>query len=1553
VSIFYSRLARLRVCLVPPCLTLPNIKKKPLRFALVSESNIKDGKDTIGNLEEGSVVVAAAEQLADALLEDPYAISLVSNSNFGETAASSFLTALAHLSHINTPHNALHAFSKLFRSLIWTSEFVRQVAVEESEALTSDMLGMMFHPNEHIRNSILAGYHRLAFDPCNFMSANGREGTCVNEDLHYAAYVEAEHSNKKDVSAVICKKVCSAICTPMHPKVKETFSVPSGFYFTTLKGFCLDEKSDSCGRSDADSDDFTDAVKLSLDAKIKAANNTEDMYDCINAANVANGLSMRLANSKSIKEMMSNIEECHSACLTLPGVSACFSRSNSIHTALHRILAVAPSSAKDHDLLSSTLRLLKDLLPNFSFATFCVIFESMSRTAMVLLDSNVLSPSLASDGLDINGIRKSKDTYGGGFSSGEKRRFKKKAARALASLWAARHEMLKFLISCISSPLASVMGEDVDGTPAVHLVLKGGLCKMLVDRYLSAVSSISSSSSSSLPSPAAHVTTCRSIEGVFGLLMRLVEKGDCCREFRKENGLFEQILPKLISIVRSTQVPDSFTQKCKIRNAVIMLRVLAANCLVDSEVERQESIEESSLRQQRQRDGWGGADCDTFSWIMKVLCDRENSTRACGYGICSDLMQLAWARPLVLTLNDRSESAHFHTSILEMSCRVGSDDSESPIVRSECLYLLSNACCFGGGVLDDACTTVLEVIPAVGRMLSRTSRVIDDERNVRCRDHDDDSTTLGDAEVADLKDPRLDFSRNDDMLLAPPVLLRAGVKLLRSLLAVSLSTSSPLDESKLDMTLNVTDTDLGSSIGDSEDEPPTPDQSMESSFSQDELATHFYNSGILSHCISLLDFDGLKDITTRATVAHLGLKNDNFALSGWGGEAVKSLWDDLNSGTAHDIRTIVYDLANLAIYIDGEGDKGNNVCVNLLRHTPVLAHTLRTLTTEVNYAVELGRNGRGMVKEQVKCFGSCCRFLSKLFESSVVEVDEESGVIQRLSPLMPGGDSLPRALGMSLRKLCLLSVSVYNDAYLGVGNYIMDDCCRNVNNLFSVMLNLPNPWRDGCLTGKGLSEGDGEESVLGGLLQLHHSRGLKGSNAANIPVQNRMNCLTSVDGDVLRVTDRIAAACALAAAFDAAREGGDDVLTRQGNIIARLAIPDLLSELNDCCALIALDCLRDKDGGLLERGKRNDVKRGLKDGSKAYKINQGLGTDLMVGLLVVRSAVRLEGGKVAAREGIAGGNLVSFILKIWPIALSCEFDKREKGKPPLRLMNQSMLEILLGVIGNFCSGDLESKKSLCGSSGASSPELRLSERGLVNRIVMLALKRSGGSVSVRGSVVGLAFGCLRSLALPPSPSRGSLAVSGLYVKSICSLRTGLRMGGGMGSPRGRGNDTVWNERVGGVLKLMINASLDAEGRNAVLRDGFADGIGDLIQCAERGTIRPGLVKDLLLLIRNVCLDKTHKSVVLNNSNWIDFVLVRCGSSDRGIRKCALSALWIFLYRSEKAVSCIKNNERFLGLLISAEGVAGQAQGSHRDDDISRDVMKCIQMLMSERKTWEE
>tara|TARA_B110000305_G_C19348150_1_gene592776 strand:+ start:139 stop:381 length:243 start_codon:yes stop_codon:yes gene_type:complete len=63
---------------------------------------------------------------------------------------------------------------------------------------------------------------------------------------------------------------------------------------------------------------------------------------------------------------------------------------------------------------------------------------------------------------------------------------------------------------------------------------------------------------------------------------------------------------------------------------------------------------------------------------------------------------------------------------------------------------------------------------------------------------------------------------------------------------------------------------------------------------------------------------------------------------------------------------------------------------------------------------------------------------------------------------------------------------------------------------------------------------------------------------------------------------------------------------------------------------------------------------------------------------------------------------------------------------------------------------------------------------------------------------------------------------------------GVEMLGGLckGGRRARVGDSGWTARVGGMIKVLVNATLDVEGRKAVFNhwEAFVGAVGDLIKC---------------------------------------------------------------------------------------------------------------------------
>jgi len=213
-----------------------------------------------------------------------------------------------------------------------------------------------------------------------------------------------------------------------------------------------------------------------------------------------------------------------------------------------------------------------------------------------------------------------------------------------------------------------------------------------------------------------------------------------------------------------------------------------------------------------------------------------------------------------------------------------------------------------------------------------------------------------------------------------------------------------------------------------------------------------------------------------------------------------------------------------------------------------------------------------------------------------------------------------------------------------------------------------------------------------------------------------------------------------------------------------------------------------------------------------------------------------------------------------------------------------------------------------------------------------------GSRAVGEKLLRIGFGVLKSLALPPSSSRGTLAVSGIYPACAKMICAGLRGGGTNNtSPRVR-NVGSFKVRAEGVLGLLVNSTLDCEGRKNVFADWplFTKVLTDLITVGKE--LGAKLQKWLLMLVRNVCLDK-KKSYVLESPRVLAFVLDNC-VGERAVRGYALQALWILLYKSEKAVAAVKRSEN-ISKVLGAEALIVEEQrkgGLIREDGLDDDFL---------------
>ena len=1141
------------------------------------------------------------QELADCLLSFRSTAKALESLGKTEEAVSTILRVLT--SHPEAPHPE-HA--SLLRALAFVSEEARACLSFTSAEVLSLVSSLSCISDVDTLSPVLAALHRLAFDP---LLATPDAG---------AAYRNLECPHQ----------------TPIHPSIADCFVLPPGVYLPTSDGFIEQASSD---------EGLAEATRAFFEARVAA-------FACPppdHPKSSANSMTDAIMKSESGKEMTSRVEEAHVKCICLPGFKEAFVSGGNVQRALHRILSVPPSSARDHELLSSALDLLVTLSEHIPYQAFVAIVQGLTPTAVAVLDRSNVTPSMAADGLDTNGFNKPKIKYGTGLSLREAAKLEKKARRALRALWSARHAVQRFLYVFLCCPQAR-------SSPSVgflnvfqHLALKTPVLSTLSSHYLD-----------DTPvdySPEFFGVTARSQHNAINLLHLFVSDDFCCRSFASSSAskdtMFEFWLPKLVRIASATRAPDSFTGKAAFRAASCLLKSMSSSCKMTNTTSAPTS-RASSEKQQREKAQWCNGE-DSLNWIYKLLCDRECVVRSCGYGIAADLLHLAWAHPLVLSEGEddcnltsgdneaaAGESFHrFSTTILEMACRVASDDSETPIVRSEALALLHNACRVGGAALSNSSSDVLEVIPSLGRMLARAARHMASDLDSGTFD-DGDSTTAGSSSNYDSTPDEERKLLSEAVLLPTPTLLWAGVKLLRCLLDCALTAQESASASPADASLSAT--------------MSSPNSSVDSSFLQEsDLASHFYESGILSHAVTLLSCEGMKRLTFRGMQAKLGVLEDtcDFSITGLAAQPTKEVWEEVEESSTFAAKSAVFDVIGLAIAIDktsGKAVSPSDVTLSssLLRHTSLLTQSFRALTTEV---LKLAASLKGhasevseVYSEQLGSVASCCECLREVFDASAVRVTQSDGLrkITSLSNLIPLVGAVPQALGVALNSLLTLSSgTVFSDE--------LDDACCSVNRLTRLLLTVPG-WREGILRSR--SEAD---SILCGLLDVHHNRALKRTNAANLPMTERLlalkentagsTCATS--NAILSNDGRVAACSALAAAFDATATSDLDDLVEIGNKIAAMAIPGLLSEFNDTCALMALDGLRGSDGEFLEgKGRRKEKKARLLDGRADWNPNSALVFDLCAVLIALRSAVGLSGGKDACLDDTVG--LINLIHRV-------------------------------------------------------------------------------------------------------------------------------------------------------------------------------------------------------------------------------------------------------------------------------------------------------------------
>ena len=298
-------------------------------------------------------------------------------------------------------------------------------------------------------------------------------------------------------------------------------------------------------------------------------------------------------------------------------------------------------------------------------------------------------------------------------------------------------------------------------------------------------------------------------------------------------------------------------------------------------------------------------------------------------------------------------------------------------------------------------------------------------------------------------------------------------------------------------------------------DPESPNNSLDSSFIQDgELVAHYFESGILSHAVSLLKSDGLKKMTFDCTLAHLGVYeggeggSEPYTYETMGGscaEMLRDVWTDVEEGAAHACRAVVFDMVALSVSLGmGDGGAGVSISQSLLRHTPLLSHSFRTLTTEVVglcSAISAAGGCSPALDDNLAAVASCCECLREVVSSSALRDDK--GAIVGLSNLVPMVGAVPQALGVAMAFL----TNMYS-AGLDIRDGNLSAAVCSASRLGRLLFLVPE-WGEGMLVETGRGPG-----LLNSLLDVQMSCVLRKSGAAKVALSERVVALDSrLSGD--------------------------------------------------------------------------------------------------------------------------------------------------------------------------------------------------------------------------------------------------------------------------------------------------------------------------------------------------------------------------------------------------------------------------------------------------------
>ena len=732
----------------------------------LSKYDIRSLVSLVATSGDEDVRMTAAAQLADAVLSDP----AVPEYMIEEGMVDGLFGQVLEWCKVGVPRLAL---STLLKAAVWTFEGCRSSLLADGGSFGGLVAAAVKCADAEVQAELLAAVHRAAFEPAIFLGrGSGRPDEEVEADLELA---------RSALPAGAC-------VTPVSARVATAFVLIPGLYAPTtfVRGGEEDE-----------------ALRQVYEAVVDGGYSTEER---------ARDAADAIANSMDGKEMLSAVNAAHTLALVFPGVAAALAKGGRVLACLHRVLSVPPSSTRDHELLTESLRLISAVMAEMERGAIASAVNSMARISVPLLDVTNVTPSMAADGVDSSGLSRVKSRYSD-LSAREEKRRERRGRRAVRALWSARTEMLVFLFGAVTS---GAVGRET----VLHLVTKTHVPRTLTKHYMCA-NFVENSNVENF------TLTSRAQSNAISLLHVLLDDGGgndglssfFASEAKDGSTYFDLWIPSLIGLAtKSSRLPDSFQGKGVSRSAALMLKTVSS-CVCETKTTTERMGLISSKRQIKEKENWCGGGSG-LGWTFKLLADREAVVRSAGFGVCADLLNLAWARPMIMSKGDENGEDEdeggdeepfyrFSTSILEMACRVASDDSESPIVRSECLGLLYNACCVGGAAFTGT-NDVLDVIPSIGRMLSRAAAQMGDVKG----DVEDESTKASDA-MDDIEEERR--ARADKLLLPTPTLLWACIKLLRCLLAGVYDSIH--EDVKSD----------GAVAG----EPESPNNSLDSSFIQD------------------------------------------------------------------------------------------------------------------------------------------------------------------------------------------------------------------------------------------------------------------------------------------------------------------------------------------------------------------------------------------------------------------------------------------------------------------------------------------------------------------------------------------------------------------------------------------------------------------------------------------------------------------------------------------------------------------------------------------------